>query len=63
MVGRNGCTPDPKKVDAIAKMLPPEEVVILGSQCALRHSASLRSAHWSSITTSPRSAQLVSQNL
>ena len=38
-------------------------VVILGSQCALRHSASLRSAHWSSITTSPRSAQLVSQNL
>ena len=39
------------------------QVVILGSQCALRHSASLRSAHWSSITTPPRSAQLVSQNL
>ena len=39
-------------------------VVILGSQCAVPHSASLRSAHWSSITTPPlRSAQLVSQNL
>ena len=28
-------------------------VVILGSQCAVPHSASLRSAHWSSITTPP----------